>query len=91
MSERGDIFSQLIELSRGSPKGPGNLQYFSTEKPRQRGCGRNEKERFLGRNNSGEPRIEAYLFLIMTTEFHENCNLAVIMSLISRRQIVVYQ
>jgi len=31
MSEKRDIFSQLIELS----KGPGNLQYFSTEKLRQ--------------------------------------------------------
>jgi len=35
MSEKRDIFSQLIELSKGSRKGPGNLQYFSTEKLRQ--------------------------------------------------------
>lgn len=70
-------------LSRGFHKGPGNLQYFSTEKPEQRGCARNEKEGFLGRTNSGVPRIGAYLFLIMTTEFHGSRDLAATMSSIS--------
>jgi hypothetical protein len=70
-------------LSGGSRKGPGNLQYFSTEKPRQRGCARNEKEGFLGWGNSGVLRIEAYLLLVMTTEFYGSRDLASTTSSIS--------
>jgi len=71
MKERRDISRRAADRARSLPEGglaKGRRKFAIFFNGEKRGYSRNEKEGFRGRGNSGVPRVEAYLLLVMTTE-----------------------